>query len=317
MTRRVLVTGGSGFVGQWFCRLALARGWKVFAGHVESPHAIAVLSPAERDAVQWVPLDVTSDDDLDQAIGHAEPELVLHLAGIAFPPAANATPTRTFEINALGVACLVRSMADARATTTRVLAVGTGEQYGAHDASEYPLTESAALRPISWYAGSKAAQELIALQAHRSTSVPVLCTRSFNHSGVGHAGDYLLPSLARRALEIRQSGGPLRLGNGEPVRDYLHVADVVEAYALLLEKGTAGEIYNVSSGQGISVQELAERVLRRAGVSASLLQDPGLVRPSDIPISVGDSSKLRRQTGWQPRHTIDDIIDDLIHAASR
>jgi len=317
MTRRVLVTGGSGFVGQWFCRLALERGWDVFAGHIDAPHATAVLSPTERDAVEWIPLDVTSDDDFDQAIGRAQPELVLHLAGIAFPPTANATPARTFEVNALGAARLVRSLADARATNARVLVIGTAEQYGAHDASEYPLAESAALRPISWYAGSKAAQELIALQAHRSTNVPVLCTRSFNHSGVGHPGDYLLPSLVRRALEVRQSGGPLRIGNGEPVRDYLHVADVVEAYALLLEKGATGEIYNVSSGQGIRVHDLAERVLRRAGVSADVAPDPALMRPSDIPVSVGDNSKLRRQTGWQPQRTIDDIIDDLIHAAPR
>jgi len=317
MTRRVLVTGGSGFVGQWFCRMALERGWTVFAGHIDAPHAGTVLSPYERDAVQWIPLDVTSDADLDQAIGHARPELVLHLAGIAFPPTANSTPARTFEVNALGAARLVRSLAEARATSTRVLVVGTGEQYGAHEASEYPLAESAPQRPISWYAGSKAAQELIALQAHRATNVPVLCTRSFNHSGAGHPSDYLLPSLVRRVLDIRDSGGPLRLGNGEPVRDYLHVADVVEAYGLLLEKGTAGEIYNVSSGQGIRVRDLAERVLHRASISATIVQDPSLMRPSDIPISVGDNSKLRRQTGWRPCRTIDDIIDDLIHAASR
>ncbi|HMC54465.1 MAG TPA: GDP-mannose 4,6-dehydratase [Gemmatimonadaceae bacterium] len=319
MSRRVLVTGGSGFVGQWFCRLAMQRGWEAFAGRIDAPHAPApqILSESEHGNVRWLALDVTSQRDIDGTLQAAQPDLVLHLAGIAFPPSANADPVRTYEINALGAARLLHSLGAAGATGTRVLVVGTAEQYGTHDRDAYPIVESAQLRPISWYAGSKAAQEVIALQAYRTTGVPVICTRSFNHSGVGHAREYLLPSLVARARDIGKGPGTLRIGNGTPVRDYLHVADVVEAYALLLEKGEPGEIYNVSSGQGITVQELAERVLRRANVSGSVVQDPALMRPSDIPVSVGDSSKLRRQTGWRPSRTIDDIIDDLTHAAPR
>lgn len=315
---RVLVTGGSGFVGQWFCRLALQRGWTVFAGTVDGPPSTAVLSAPERDAVRWITLDVTSDADVSRAVSTSEPAFVLHLAGIAFPPSANAAPARTYEVNALGIARVMQALAAAGARATRVVVVGTAEQYGAHDPGEYPLRESAELRPSSWYAGSKAAQELVALQAWRTTGVPTVCTRSFSHSGVGHGDEYLLPSLVRRARDVAaRHGDTLAMGNGTPVRDYLHVADVVEAYALLLERGVAGEIYNVSSGQGISVNDLVARVLARAGIDARVVQDPALVRPSDIPVSVGDSTKLREHTGWRPRRTIDDIIDDLIHAAPR
>jgi GDP-4-dehydro-6-deoxy-D-mannose reductase len=135
---------------------------------------------------------------------------------------------------------------------------------------------------------------------------------------VGHAGSYLLPALVDRARALRSEGGSaLLIGNPEPVRDYLHVCDVVEAYVRLLDRGVAGEVYNVCSGTGTSVRQLAEHVLRRLNIDAEIAPDPELMRPSDTPVLVGDNGKLRAATGWTPERSIDDIIDDLIHAAAR
>ena len=120
----------------------------------------------------------------------------------------------------------------------------------------------------------------------------------------------------RRVRELPRTGGTLRIGNGDVIRDYSHVADVVEAYLLLLERGTPGEVYNVCSGRGLRVREIAERVLKRSGVSAEISSDSALLRPIDVPILVGDNARLRAATGWKPTRTIDDIIDDLIHAAT-
>jgi GDP-4-dehydro-6-deoxy-D-mannose reductase len=198
-----------------------------------------------------------------------------------------------------------------------VLVVGSAEQYGHHDPSEMPLDETAAQRPLTLYAASKAAQEVAALQAYRSEGVRVVCTRSFSHSGPGQPAQFLLPSLVARALALPASGGRLAIGNGDTVRDFLHVADVVEAYLGLLELGQAGETYNVCSGEGISVRELAATVLQRVGVPAEISSDPALSRPVDVPVQIGSNTKLRRATGWTPRHTREDIIDDLIHAATR
>ena len=180
-----------------------------------------------------------------------------------------------------------------------------------------PLHEDVAQRPLSLYAASKVAQEVSALQAFRSDGVRVVCTRSFNHSGTGHGAQFLLPSIVRRALALPTTGGVLPIGNGDTVRDFLHVADVVEAYLLLLERGASGEAYNVCSGEGTSVRELAAAVLNRLGRSADIGTDPALTRPVDVPVLVGSNSKLRRATGWAPRRTRADIIDDLIHAATR
>jgi len=317
MPQRVLITGGSGFVGQWLSQAMLEQGWSVFAGTVEGVPNTGGLSAKERDAICWTPLDVLSEDSIRSAVDRSTPDRVVHLAGIAFAPEANASPIRTFEISALGAMRLLSALAPAAGSGLRVLVVGSAEEYGAQDASAYPIGETATLRPLTPYAVAKAAQELIALQVFRSTGMSVVCTRSFNHSGVGHADTYLLPTLVRRVRELPKAGGILRIGNGTVVRDYLHVADVVTAYMQLLEKGVAGEVYNVCSGQGMTVRALAERVLKRAGISADISSDATLLRSIDVPILVGDNRKLHQATGWAPKRSIDDLIDDLIHAATR
>ena len=314
MSRRVLITGGSGFVGQWLARALLQRGDTVYCGTFEGSVPGTVLDDAEARAIRWLSLDVTSDADAAAAVRESTPEWVVHLAGIAYPPEANASPAQAFEVNALGALRLLLALAGT--PVARVLIVGTADQYGPHPAAEYPLRETATIEPRSFYGSSKAAQEVLALQMWRGRQLPVVCTRSFNHSGVGHADSYLLPALVRRAATLPPSGGALRIGNATPVRDYLHVLDVVDAYLLLLERGTVGDVYNVCSGEGISVQQLAERVLKRRGISADVISDPALSRPSDTPFLVGDNTKLQSATGWRPRRSVDDIIDEL-HAAAR
>lgn len=316
MTRRVLVTGGAGFVGQWLTRALLARNDEVYAGVVHWPPRAPLLSAEEHAAVRWTMLDIRSDDEVARAIDASRPDVLVHLAGIAFAPEANASPVRAFETNALGAMRLLNRLGSSGAKHTRALIVGSAEEYGQQDASAYPIGESAVLRPLTPYAVAKAAQETIALQTHRATGLHVVCTRSFNHSGVGHGDSYLLPTLVRRARALPKKGGTLTIGNGRVVRDYLHVADVVDAYLALLDKGQPGEVYNVSSGEGCTVGELAQRVLNRVGVTADISSDSALLRPIDVPILVGDSSKLRSTTGWAPRRSIDDIIDDLINAAT-
>jgi len=313
MTRRILITGGAGFVGQWLSRALLQEGWKVYAGALEGAPSAPVLDKKERDAICWTSLDVTSESSIRAALDASSPERVVHLAGIAFAPEANASPVRAFEINALGAMRLLGALNGA--ADVRTLVVGSAEEYGAQDASAYPIGETAALRPLTPYAVAKAAQEMIALQFVRSQQMQVVCTRSFNHSGVGHGEPYLLPSLVARVRRMRGgASAAMPLGN-DVVRDFLHVDDAVTAYLLLVERGSSGEVYNVSSGVGVSTRQLAERVLLQAGVAAEISTEPSLVRPGDIPVLVGSPAKLQRDTGWTPTKTHDDIIADLLYAS--
>ena len=181
MPQRVLITGGSGFVGQWLSQAMLEQGWSVFAGTVEGVPGTGVLSAKERDAICWTPLDVLSEDSIRSAVDRTTPDRVVHLAGIAFAPEANASPIRAFEINALGAMRLLSALTPAAGGGLRVLIIGSAEEYGAQDASAYPIDETATLRPLTAYSVAKTAQELIALQVFRTTGMSVVCTRSFNH----------------------------------------------------------------------------------------------------------------------------------------
>lgn len=320
MTRRALITGGHGFVAQWAIRAMLDRGWSVTAAGLGSLTEGGPVDAEHRAMVRWEDLDVTDQEAIGRVVDRAAPDVILHLAAISRVLDAVRNPGQAYDVNTVGTVRVLTEVARLRRTGAcdpSVLVVGSAEQYGHHDPSEMPLDETAAQRPLTLYAASKAAQEVAALQTYRSEGVRVVCTRSFSHSGPGQPAQFLLPSLVARALALPASGGRLAIGNGDTVRDFLHVADVVEAYLGLLELGRAGETYNVCSGEGISVRELAATVLQRVGVPAEISSDPALSRPVDVPVQIGNNAKLRRATGWTPRHTREDIIDDLIHAATR
>lgn len=322
MTRNALVTGGSGFVGQWLARVLIERGWTVIAAGLGAPSEDArVLAPGERRSVTWLKVDVRSDSDVALAITTSRPDAVFHLAGVSFVPEAQGAPAHAYDVNAVGAARVIAEIVRQRRSGTIdpvIVVVGSGMQYGRHAVSEMPLTETAEQRPVTVYAASKTAQEVIALQAFRSDGIRVVCTRSFNHSGAGHGAHFLLPALVRRTLDMRaRSAKALAIGNAHAVRDYLHVRDVAEAYVLLAEHGEAGESYNVCSGTGVSARQLACDVLLRAGTTAEIAVDPGLLRQDDVPVLVGSPAKLQSATGWAPVRTHNDIIDDLIHAATR
>jgi nucleoside-diphosphate-sugar epimerase len=318
VTVRALVTGANGFVAQWAMRAMLERDWTVTGAGIGNVVS-TVLDPAQHAAIHWRTMDVTQPHDVAETLESARADVVLHLAAVSHVPAAASDPAYAFGVNAGGTVRLLAEVQRRRVAGTAdpvVLVVGSAEQYGRHAADAMPLAEGAEQRPLTLYAASKVAQEVAALQACRSEGVRVVCTRSFNHSGVGQAGNFLLPGLVARATALPKTGGHLSIGNAGTTRDFLHVADVVDAYLSLMELGAAGEVYNVSSGHGVSVRELAASVLQHLGVTADITSDPALARPIDVPVLVGDNSKLRRTTGWAPRRTRDDIIDDLINAAT-
>ncbi|MGH7664697.1 MAG: GDP-mannose 4,6-dehydratase [Gemmatimonadaceae bacterium] len=336
---RALVTGAAGFVGRWLTALLIEQGWDVTGstntaaphpaasrfGEIAAAGTAAGAATGDARAIRWVEGDMRDPHDIGRMLDTSRPDAVFHLAGVSFVPAAGGDPGQSCDVNVSGTARLLHSVVVRRAAGTVdpvVLIVGSSEQYGRHDASDLPLAEDAAQRPLTVYGASKSAQEVMALQAFRSNGVRVVCTRSFGHSGPGQSPGFLFPSLVRRALELRGvtsrsvESPRLAIGNVNPVRDYLHVADVARAYLLLAERGEAGAVYNVSSGVGQAVGALAAAVLRRTGVDARIVADDSLVRAVDVPALVGDSARLRRTTGWSPSHDTDDIIDDLIHAAT-
>jgi GDP-4-dehydro-6-deoxy-D-mannose reductase len=314
------VTGAAGFAGQWLCRDLARHGWRVTGTSLDGPPANGILSSADRSAIAWIRQDLREAAALPSTLDASRPDAIFHLAGVSHVPAAGLHPMHAFDVNTGVLVRLVEALGERRAAGALdpvVLVIGSGEQYGRHETIAMPLGEEAECRPSSLYAATKMAQEVFALEAFRADGIRVICTRSFNHSGRGQAGQFLLPSLVARALRVK-SGAAARLevGNTDSVRDFLHVEDAVRAYVRLAEDGIAGEVYNVCSGDGVTVGDLAAEVLHAVGVGAELSPIAALRRRSDVPILVGRNRKLCVDTGWMPHRKRSDIIGDLIDAAS-
>lgn len=320
--KRALVTGASGFVGPWLCRALLREGWEVTGVSLTSVPAETVLEAKERAAIRWIQADLLTGSTIAQVVGESTPDAVFHLAGVSFVPAFGDDPLAGFRTNVettVSILAAVKQLRSASKLDPVVLVVGSAEQYGVHPRECGRLTERTECRPTTWYAASKAAQEAMALGAFRAEGLRVIATRSFNQAGPGQSSRFLLPALIQRVVGLRGSAAGERglvLGNPDTTRDFLHVADAVEAYLSLAQRGEPGEVYNVCSGVGVTVEALAREVCARAGIDAELVPDAALRRAVDVPWLVGDNTKLRTATGWTPTRSRTDIIDDLLHAAS-
>lgn len=293
---RAFVTGGHGFVGPHLIEHLRANG----------DHVIA---PDQHD------LDLEDADAMQAALGDARPDAVYHLAALAHVGDSWADPRRTFAVNATGTLHLLEAARRAD-PVPRVLLVGSAEVYGVVTSEQLPLGEDTPLVPVTPYAASKVAAEYLGVQYHAGYGVPVVRARSFNHVGPGQRGSFVVADIARRVAEAVRSGdrGPIRVGNLAARRDFTDVRDVVRAYRLLIERGDPGEVYNVCSGIGIAVDELVRRLLEVAEVDLELETDPELMRPVDVPVLIGDNSRITATTGWKPEIPLDDTLRDVVRS---
>jgi GDP-4-dehydro-6-deoxy-D-mannose reductase len=288
------VTGAGGFVGTHLVRHLVASGDEVVA------------LARHRDGI-----DITEPKELTDAVIKAEPEAVYHLAGSSDVGGSWSEPRTTFLANALGTLNVLE--ASRAAGVHRVLAVTSADVYGRVTEEELPLDENQPVRPVTPYAASKVAAEALAQQAWLGHGMAVISVRAFNHLGPGQSGRFVAPSLAARIASNERNGSEeVPIGNMTPRRDVTDVRDVVRAYRLLIEHGEPGETYNVCSGRAVSVQEIAERLLGMARRPMRLTSDPDLQRPVDIPVLIGDNTKLRETTGWAPTIPLETTLADVL-----
>ncbi len=313
---RVFVTGAEGFVGRSMVRALLAAGHEVQAGiRPGGPLEVPGLAPEERTRVARVPLELLDTASVDSAMSWY-PDAVVHLAAIASGADARRDIGTAWAVNASGTARLADALGRLRErgeVDPVFLVVSTGEVYGG--GVDRLRREDDPLVPCSPYAASKVGAEVAALEVWRRTGLRVVVARPFPHTGAGQSDRFVAPAFASRLREARQSGATsVPTGNLEPVRDFLHVQDVVRAYLALLGRGVPGQAYNVASGEGISLRELFNRLAAEVGVAAVPAVAPTLVRTSDILHLVGDATKLRAATGWQPTIALDRILKEVADA---
>jgi GDP-4-dehydro-6-deoxy-D-mannose reductase len=312
---KILVTGADGFVGTWMVRRLLADGWEVTGAVQPDASGHGRTAAHAREAVRWFPLELTDPTSVRRCVGECF-DAVVHLAAVASGSDAAGDPGHAWEVNAAGTARMVEALVAAkragRADPVFLLA-STGEVYGRGDRT--PRRETDPVAPCSPYAASKFGAEVAALEAWRRAGVRAVVARAFPHTGPSQDARFVVPAFAQRLKFAKRTETPvIQVGNLEPVREFLHVADVVDAYERLLVLGEPGETYNVASGQGVSVAELLDRLAALVGVFPIREVDPGLVRAADIPYLIGDASKLRALTGWAPRRSLEETLKEVVDA---
>lgn len=272
--------------------------------------------PAELAEVEWYAMDVCSTESIADVVRRVRPEGVFHLAGQASVGASFEAPLATWEVNATGTVRLFCVLAREAPEVRRVVLASSAEVYGAVPEEEQPIGESAAYQPSTPYGASKAAAEVAALQLGGMYGIEVVVARAFNHVGPGQEERFVLPSMARQLVRIRQGGAEpiLRVGNLGVRRDFLDVRDVTRAYRTLMEQAPAGGVFNICSGVGQPLEKVIERLVELSGTGARIEVDPARVRPADIPVLVGDPTRLRA-LGWQPRIDLDRTLRDLLEDA--
>jgi GDP-4-dehydro-6-deoxy-D-mannose reductase len=298
---RVLVTGGSGFVGRRLVAALRERGDDVVSA-----------APSQGND-EHIPLDMTDAENVRAVVEMARPELVFHLAAQTFVPASIEDPLTTYRVNVDGTAYLLEAFRDIK---PRLVFASSAEVYGRRPQEDMPLRETLPLSPSNPYAASKAAGEALVLGWHHAYGIDAVISRAFNHIGAGQDSRFAVAAFAQRLARIASGQERvLTVGNVESERDFLDVRDVVAAYIAIAERGAAGEVYNVCSGQAVKMREVLRRLVNIAGVPVEIREDPELMRGAEVMRSVGDPSKLKRTTGWSPRISLEDSLREVYEEA--
>ena len=295
---RVFVTGATGFAGSHLVAALLAAGHQVFAlVHRQTSHQ----ELAEDGQIVAMMGNLLDEVQLKTAVARAQPDVIFHLAGQAYPARSWQEPANTVAVNTMGTINLLEAaVAYGR---PRVVVVTSAEIYGLVAENELPLTEESVPQPRHPYGVSKlAASQLVPIYWQRY-GLPVVEARPFNHIGPRQAEGFVVPDFASQlaAIKLGQQPAKLSVGNLEAQRDFTDVRDVVRAYQLLAEKGQPGEAYLICSGQPVSIHHVLTTLTELAGIAVDIEYDPARKRPSDVPCLYGSYDKIYKHTGWQPK----------------
>lgn len=314
MIRRALITGAAGFVGPHLIEaLATMDPRPQTFAWSHGPEAMP------EQAVVWSAIDILDPEAVERSIREIRPDYLVHLAAISNVPRSFADPRTTWVVNVIGTLNILEAIKRAK-LDTRVLLVSSSEVYGQSFARGVPLDEEAPTHPMNPYAASKLAAEVLT-DPYVSHGMRLVIARPFNHIGRGQSPGFAIPSFAGQLAAIATGRQPavISVGNLDAQRDFLHVTDVVRAYRDLLvafDSLPVGSIFNVCSGTPRRIGDVLDALVQLSGLTVQIEQDPTRMRPSDIPIAVGDSTRLRRVTGWRPAMTWTATLDDCLRDAA-
>jgi len=310
---RVLITGITGFAGSHLADYILEHHPRVrvfglvrWRSRMENIRHI-------QDRIDLFEADLKDMTSLKKCLAEVRPDRIFHLAAQSFVPTSWTCPAETFAINAGGQINLFEAVLDL-GLSPKIQVAGSSEEYGLVNSDEVPMKESNPLRPLSPYAVSKVAQDLLGWQYFKSYGLRVVRTRGFNHTGPRRGEVFICSNFAKQIAEVekKKRSPVLYVGNLEAKRDFTDVRDMVRAYWLCLEKGEEGEVYNIGTGKTYSIREILDLLVSMSRVQVKVEVDPSRLRPSDVPVLLSDSSKFRELTGWEPRIPLEESLHDLL-----
>lgn len=310
---KVLITGITGFAGSHLAEYILTNHPEVeIYGIVRWRSRLDNIASIQ-DKIYLLEADLKDITSLRAVLAHVQPDWIFHLAAQSFVPTSWKCPAETFAINAIGQINLFEAILSLK-QNPKIHIAGSSEEYGQVYESEIPMKETNPLRPLSPYAVSKVAQDLLAYQYFRSYGLRTVRTRGFNHTGPRRGEVFVTSTLAKQiaAIEKGKKEPVIRVGNLEAKRDFTDVRDMVKAYWLALEKGEEGEVYNIGSGRAYAITEVLSILLSLSRVEVKVEVDPSRLRPSDVPILLADCSKFRKLTGWEPQIPFEQTLRDLL-----
>lgn len=272
------VIGAGGFVGGYLVKELEAAGHKVSA--VDIPE-----------------VNLLDKNSIDSLLENTKPDYVVNLAAISSVGASWKDPASTIQVNVVGTLNLLDSIAK-YCPKAKTLLIGSAEEYAQKST---PLSESCDREASNPYGISKIAQENFAELYRKKYGMQIVCTRSFNHTGVGQKTTFALPSFVKQIADIEKSGKPgaIKVGNLEAFRDFSDVRDVVHVYRMLLENNTEFDVYNVGSGIAHKVGDLLQTIIDFATVNIDIVQDSEKMRPVDIPFQCCDNSRIVKLGYWK------------------
>jgi len=306
---RILITGATGFIGSHLIDALDAAG-------THQLHALTRKPLTDGDTrASWHVADFLQPSTLDQVLGTVRPEWIFHLAGYSNNGTSFKEPAAAWAGNWQATFNLYESLQRLK-LRPRVLLTSSGLIYGQPAAGQPPFAETDALYPVSPYASSKAAADLMSFQVSQQPGLDVLRVRSFNQIGPRQSADYATANFARQIAAVENGTQPQRVietGDLSGQRDITDVRDMVRAFLLLMEKGISGEAYNAGSGTTYSMQTVLDRMLALSGTTIEVRQRIDPARKVETAVSRADIRKLRDTTGWQPEFTLDRSLTDLLN----
>jgi GDP-4-dehydro-6-deoxy-D-mannose reductase len=309
---RILVTGVTGFVGGHLAEALLAAGGAEVHGLARRAAWPAELSRLAG-PVRLHAADLTDGQAVEAVLHAVQPGRLYHLAGFAHNGHSFQEPDAAWAGNLTATRALYGAVAR-WGGAVRILHVSSGLVYGAVDDPQRPCDESTPLRPVSPYAASKAAADLLGYQVTHHPGLDVVRVRPFNQIGPRQSPQYAVGHFARQLAWVERGLTPPRLETGDlsARRDLTDVRDMVEAYRLLMEHGERGAVYNVGRGSAVRMADVLDLLCRMCSIKVEVVPRAERMRPGDVGAIVADSARLRALTGWRPRHTLEQSLRDTL-----